>query len=91
MKKRLELLSEFLDNELCDWSDMKYDYTDIEPSGESKTYVDVSIRYLARYVELKFQIYGNMIYLFYGEEYHEADTKMFWINAAPYLFPISKS
>lgn len=90
MKKQLEALSDLLNDQFSDWSDIEFDYNEIEPNSCGSITVTVQIDYSIYDISFthNFEVTHDLEVLIELPETgtEPADSKWFWIMLAPKLF-----
>jgi hypothetical protein len=90
MKKQLDALYDLLNDQFSDWSDIEYDYNQIETHSSGSIIVTVQIDYSVYDISFtqNFEVTQELEVLIElpqtGTE--PADSKWFWIMLAPKLF-----
>lgn len=90
MKKQLDALSELLDDQFSDWSDIEYDFDEPTKNAKGVVSVDVTIERpcYGKAFTIPFEVKEDLsVWLnLHDSSFYEADSKWFWIIIAPKLF-----
>lgn len=95
MKKQIEALNEFLQEELSDWSDMAFDY-EVHDKHNGIVYFEVTIKHMDEQATFNCRVndedFNVEIEMGEGNYYtvcsFDHSIRNFWIIVAPQIFPV---